>query len=182
LLTEHSQPVHLLEYGLSCDSKHIAQYPQSVGYLPDISFLSFGKPKDVWRPILKIYEQRLDKATTFKHVVLRERGNGPDEVKANATKALEPHTGQGTFVLVFDERGKSLTSTQLAKVFAGARPKKVAVVIGTSYGLADAFLANADRLVNLGSMTLPHEIARVTALEQIYRSETILAGHPYHHA
>ncbi|MCL4129651.1 UNVERIFIED_CONTAM: hypothetical protein GTU68_011171 [Idotea baltica] len=31
-------------------------------------------------------------------------------------------------------------------------------------------------------MTLPHEIARATALEQIYRAETILAGHPYHHS
>ena len=153
-----------------------------MGHLPDISFLSFGKPKDVWRPILKIYEQRLEKATTFKHVILREKGNGSNEVKANATKALEPHTGEGSFVLVFDERGKSLTSTGLANLLAGARPKKVAAVIGTSYGLADAFLSNADQVVNLGSMTLPHEIARATALEQIYRAETILAGHPYHHA
>ncbi len=129
-----------------------------------------------------MYEQRLERTTTFKHVVLREKGSGQQEVKADATKALEPHTGHGSFVLVFDERGKSFTSTGLANLLAGARPKKVAAVIGTSYGLADDFLANADRVVNLGSMTLPHEIARVTALEQIYRAETILAGHPYHHS
>jgi len=153
-----------------------------VGHLPDITLLSFGKPKAMWKPILEIYEKRLAKATGFKHVILREKGDGPDDVKANASKLLEPHCGSGTYVLVFDERGKSLTSPGFAKVLQGARPNKVAVVIGTSYGLADDFLARADRLVNLGSMTLAHEIARASAIEQLYRAETILAGHPYHHA
>ena len=153
-----------------------------MGHLPDIAFVSFGKPKAVWKPILEIYEKRLAKATTFKHVILREKGDGPADVQANATKLLEPYSGPGVFVLVFDERGKSLTSPAFAKVLQGARPKKVTAVIGTSYGLADDFLTRADRLVNLGAMTLPHEIARSTALEQIYRANTILAGHPYHHS
>lgn len=153
-----------------------------MGQLPDISFFSFGKPKAIWKPILEIYEKRLAKATGFRHVILREKGDGPEAVKANASKLLEPHCGDGTFVVVFDERGKSFTSPAFATLLQGARPRKIAAVIGTSYGLADDFLARADRLVNLGSMTLPHEIARATALEQIYRAETILAGHPYHHS
>ena len=136
----------------------------------------------MWKPILQTYEQRLNKAINFKHVILREKGDGPDAVKAAATKLLEPHTGTDVVVVVFDERGKTLTSPKLARLLASARPRKVAAVIGTSYGLADDVLSQADHLVNLGALTLPHEIARVTALEQIYRSETILAGHPYHHA
>ena len=153
-----------------------------MGHLPDISFVSFGKPKSVWKPILEIYEKRLAKATGFRHVILREKGDRPDEVKSNATRLLEPHCGPGVVVVVFDERGKSLTSPAFARLLQGARPKKVTAVIGTSYGLADDFLGRADRLVNLGAMTLPHELARATALEQIYRAETILAGHPYHHS
>lgn len=153
-----------------------------MGFLPDVSFVSFGKPKDIWRPILGIYEQRLAKATSFKHVVLREKGDGQEGVKAAATKLLEPHCGSGSFVLVFDERGKSLSSIAFANLLSSVRPKKLTTVIGTSYGLSDDFLGSADRLVNLGPMTLPHEIARVTALEQIYRAETILANHPYHHS
>ena len=153
-----------------------------VGHLPDISFLTFGKPKEVWRPILTIYEQRLDKATNFKHIILREKGDGAEGVKVTASKSLEPHAGSGTFVLVFDERGKAFSSAAFARLLTQARPNKVAAVIGTSYGLADDFLARADQLVSLGAMTLPHEIARVTALEQIYRAETILANHPYHHS
>lgn len=153
-----------------------------MGHLPDISFLSFGKPKAIWKPILEIYEKRLSKAIGFKHVILREKGAGPDDVKANASKLLEPHCGPGVFVVVFDERGKSFSSPAFAKLLQNARPRKVTAIIGTSYGLADDFSARADRLVNLGSMTLPHEMARATALEQIYRAETILAGHPYHHS
>lgn len=153
-----------------------------MGHLPEIVFLSFGKPKAMWKPILQVYEQRLANAINFKHVVLREKGEDAAAVKANATKLLERHTGDGVYLLVFDERGKSLSSPALAKALALVRPQKLAAVIGTSYGLADDFLARADRLVNLGAMTLPHEIARATALEQLYRSETILAGHPYHHS
>jgi len=139
----------------------------------------------MWKPILETYEQRLVKAggrSGFAHVVLREKGEGPEQVKSNATKLLEPHVADGVFVLAFDERGKSFTSPAFAKLLAGVRPKKLVAIIGTSYGLSDETLKRADRLVNLGAMTLPHEIARATALEQLYRAETILAGHPYHHA
>jgi len=152
-----------------------------MGHLPAIDFLSFGKPKQMWRPILEVYEKRLSKATQFRHVILREKGENPDAVKANADKLLASHLDDGPFLLVFDERGKSLTSPKFASALAAARPRQVVAVVGTSYGLSDELLARADQLVNLGAMTLPHEIARATALEQIYRAETILAGHPYHH-
>lgn len=152
-----------------------------MGQLPDITFVSFGKPKAIWRPVLEVYEQRLAKATRFEHVVLRERGSTSNDVLSNATKLLQPHLTGDRFVVIFDERGKPVTSTGLAKLLAAARPKPVTAVIGTSYGLADEVLRRADRLVNLGAMTLPHEIARTIALEQIYRADTILAGHPYHH-
>ena len=151
-----------------------------MGQLPDTTFLSFGKPKAMWRPILDTYEKRLAKAGSFKHVILREKGEDAAAVKAAASKLVEPYC-EDAYVLVFDERGKDLTSPKFAQLLAAVRPKKLTAIIGTSYGLADADLADADRLVRLGAMTLPHEIARATALEQLYRAETILAGHPYHH-
>lgn len=152
-----------------------------MGQLPSITFVSFGKPKAMWRPILETYEKRLAKATDFRHVVLRERGADVAEVKAGATKQLEPHLAAGRFVVVFDERGKGYTSANFATLLAGARPRPVIAIVGTSHGLGDDVIERADRLVNLGAMTLPHEIARATALEQLYRADTILSGHPYHH-
>ena len=153
-----------------------------MGQLPPVTFVSFGKPKAMWQPIVQTYEQRLAKATRFQHVLLREKGANPAAVKAAATKLLDPHIGSDSFVVVFDERGKSYDSPAFAKLLASARPKPITAVIGTSYGLAEEVLSRADRLVSLGAMTLPHEIARATALEQIYRADTILSGHPYHHS
>jgi 23S rRNA (pseudouridine1915-N3)-methyltransferase len=153
-----------------------------MAQLPAIDFLSFGKPKQMWRPILDVYETRLAKATKFRHVILREKGEGADAVKAGADKQIATYVDDNPFVLVFDERGKAMTSVAFATMLANVRPRRLVAIIGTSYGLSDQTLAAADRKVGLGPMTLPHEIARATALEQIYRAETILTGHPYHHA
>jgi 23S rRNA (pseudouridine1915-N3)-methyltransferase len=52
-------------------------------------------------------------------------------------------------------------------------------VIGGAYGMED--LERADHRLSLGPMTLPHQLARVVLLEQLYRGHKILAGEPYHH-
>ena len=59
-----------------------------------------------------------------------------------------------------------------------ARP--VALMIGGSYGLAPRLLESATARWSLGTLTLPHELARVVVVEQIYRAFTILRGEPYH--
>ena len=75
-----------------------------MGQLPDTTFLSFGKPKAMWRPILDTYEKRLTKAGAFRHVILREKGEDAAAVKAAASKLVEPYC-EDAYVLVFDERG-----------------------------------------------------------------------------
>jgi 23S rRNA (pseudouridine1915-N3)-methyltransferase len=52
--------------------------------------------------------------------------------------------------------------------------------IGGAEGLGAAVLDRADAILSLGSMTWPHLLARVMLLEQLYRAQQILAGHPYH--
>jgi 23S rRNA (pseudouridine1915-N3)-methyltransferase len=59
-----------------------------------------------------------------------------------------------------------------------ARP--VTFVLGGSHGLAAGLLQRADARWSLGPLTLPHELARVVVLEQLYRAFTILRGEPYH--
>jgi 23S rRNA (pseudouridine1915-N3)-methyltransferase len=57
----------------------------------------------------------------------------------------------------------------------------VCFVVGGAYGLDNAVRERAARLISLSPMTLPHELARVLLLEQIYRAERILRNSPYHH-
>ncbi len=86
-------------------------------------------------------------------------------------------------LVALDEKGKALTSDDLAGFVAGQRDtgvKHMVFAIGGPDGQAPALIQRADRTVCLGAMTWPHQIARVLLAEQLYRAASILAGHPYH--
>lgn len=96
-------------------------------------------------------------------------------------QALSPET---TLVL-FDERGKSLSSEAFAaflqqKMNAGTR--KLSFVLGGPFGFHPSIYERANDRVSLSPMTFPHQMVRLFAAEQIYRAFSILGGEPYHHA
>ncbi len=83
----------------------------------------------------------------------------------------------------FDERGEPVSSADFARFIARERDvgrKALWFVIGGSEGLDPRLRARARSVFCFGGMTLPHQIVRVLAAEQIYRAMTILSGHPYH--
>jgi 23S rRNA (pseudouridine1915-N3)-methyltransferase len=85
-------------------------------------------------------------------------------------------------VVLLDERGKQLSSEAFAAWLGRARDTGRQLIV-FAIGPADGWSAQrprADLLLSLGSMTLPHELARVAICEQVYRALTILGGHPYH--
>ena len=87
------------------------------------------------------------------------------------------------FLVLLDSRGKQFSSEELAE-FLRQRQESSSQPLVFAIGGADGFSAetrkSAGLILSLGKMTLPHELARVVLLEQIYRAFTILAGHPYH--
>ena len=86
-------------------------------------------------------------------------------------------------VVLFDSRGDLLTSGEFAHFLGRLRDEgsqRVLFCLGPADGWSKVALARADRVLSLGRMTLPHELARAVVAEQIYRALTILAGHPYH--
>ena len=78
--------------------------------------------------------------------------------------------------------GQAMTSDDFARQLEEwqHRNRDVAFVIGGAHGLDAAVLDAADQKLSLSAMTLPHEIARLTLLEQLYRACTIIRGEPYH--
>lgn len=86
-------------------------------------------------------------------------------------------------VWVLDERGQQPTSRELSTRLNRVRHSGglgIVCCIGGADGHSDALRARADYLVSLSRLTLPHRLARVVLLEQLYRATTILAGEPYH--
>jgi 23S rRNA (pseudouridine1915-N3)-methyltransferase len=81
-------------------------------------------------------------------------------------------------VIALDEHGKDLTTVQFAELLKS----EVAFVIGGPAGLPNEIREKADLLLKLSSLTLPHALAQVVLMEQIYRAATLLTGHPYHRA
>ena len=81
-------------------------------------------------------------------------------------------------LVALDERGKDMTTQQ----FAALLKAETTFVIGGPDGLDDAVKKDAALLLRLSSLTLPHALAQVVLLEQIYRAATMLTGHPYHRA
>ncbi len=87
-------------------------------------------------------------------------------------------------LIVLDEHGDRLTSRQLAKLvlkWTDAPNQRPVFVIGGPFGLSDEVKKAARARIRLSDMTLPHELARLLLLEQLYRAGTILKNMPYHH-
>lgn len=94
-----------------------------------------------------------------------------------------PPVAPGTIIVILDEKGKSLGSLAFADLIGRWRDdgvREIRFLIGAADGFDDATRANADFLLNFGALTWPHMLARAMLAEQLWRSASILAGHPYH--
>ena len=83
---------------------------------------------------------------------------------------------RGARVVALDERGKDYGTRQFAEILKS----ETAFVIGGADGLPADLKNEAWLLLRLSSLTLPHALAQVVLLEQLYRAASLLTGHPYH--
>ena len=85
-------------------------------------------------------------------------------------------------LVLLDLRGKQLSSEELAELFEREQLQSLPLLfaIGGADGFSEQARHEAAFVLSLGRMTLPHELARVLLLEQLYRAFTILKKHPYH--
>jgi len=100
-------------------------------------------------------------------------------VEAERIRAALP---KRCFKVVLDERGKPATTADIARRIERWKQDghDVAFVIGGADGTASALQQEADLLLSLSPLTLPHGLCRVLLSEQLYRAASLLAGHPYH--
>jgi 23S rRNA (pseudouridine1915-N3)-methyltransferase len=110
------------------------------------------------------------------------RGGGAARALAREGERLLATLAPGDYVIALDERGRELTTQELARWlgFRKQQGEDLAFVVGGPDGLAPAVRARSNFTLALSRLTLPHALARVVLTEQLYRAHCILANHPYH--
>jgi len=132
------------------------------------------------------FQVRLPREWRFEivEVPVAARGDNADveRLKRAEGEKLLRAIPDGAEVIAFDERGESLSTAEWAKAIRAWQRdgRDVALLIGGPDGLAPECLTRAQRRWSLSKLTLPHALARVMALEQLYRAWTVTQGHPYH--
>lgn len=124
---------------------------------------------------IRRYERRLEVVE-----VRPAKGGGAAERASREGKALLGRLPTRGLRVALDEGGESLSTARFAHGLLERRGEGLSFVIGGPEGLSDELLDGCDRRLALGPMTLPHELARVILLEQVYRGLSFLAGAPYH--
>ena len=132
------------------------------------------------------YEKLISRYARMETVELREAGGDPirrgDSLRREA-KAILGRIPDDAFVCVLDREGEEFSSEELA-LWLGERRRAATdlwFVIGGPFGLDGEVFVRANYRLSFGRITLPHQLARVVLLEQIYRAHKILAGEPYHY-
>ncbi len=156
-----------------------------------LSLLAIGKMKK--GPETDLLERYLDRAEKagkqlgISSVAMIEhsesRAASVELRKGEEAKLLVGAAKPGAFIIALDEHGKDIGSADLAELARGNMENAVpemAFVIGGPDGHGQEILQSANLVLRMGKMTWPHQLARVMLAEQLYRSITILSGHPYH--
>lgn len=114
--------------------------------------------------------------------VERSGSKTAETVMALERGKIEAAIPKGARIVALDERGKDVTTAQLAQLLTQWQQdgRDVTFVIGGADGLDAGFKASADMLVRISSLTLPHGMVRVLLAEQLYRAWSITQNHPYH--
>jgi 23S rRNA (pseudouridine1915-N3)-methyltransferase len=136
-----------------------------------------------------LFEKRLKHMCRFEHTEVRDakrKGSSPADVlrwKAQEAEHIQSALSGASTWVALDERGESWGSEQLASYIQECQTRShtgLAFVIGGPDGFDASLLKSAPKRLCLGKMTLPHELARLVLLEQLYRAHSILANTPYH--
>ena len=148
--------------------------------------VTVGRLKDgAIREACNEYVTRVQRYVKLEVAEVRDGGRRDNRAalaREDEGKALLKAIPASSQVVALTRSGETETSSQFAERLEGWRDRglDIAFVIGGAHGLDEAVLKRANHRLSLSSWTLPHELARLTLLEQLYRACTILRGEPYH--
>jgi 23S rRNA (pseudouridine1915-N3)-methyltransferase len=144
-----------------------------------------GRDRSGWfEPGVQGYAERLRRYAELDLLELpAARGTlPPADARRREGEALLGKVRPDSWLVALDERGTQVDSVELSRLVATARDagRELVFCIGGDEGLDASVRDRAWKIVALSRMTLPHRLARLVLLEQLYRAFTLLRGEPYH--
>ncbi len=167
----------------ACGGLVLRALPRHAAAMPDDNLIAVGRlGRSAEAELFARYAVRLRPRLALTE--LADGRGAPAEIKRREADALLAALPAGAFAIVLDMAGEAPGSAGLATRLAAWRgtARPLAFLIGGAEGLAARVLARADAVLSLGPFTWPHALARVMLAEQLYRAQSIAAGHPYHRA
>lgn len=150
-----------------------------------ISIVAVGRARQgPERTLFEHYVKRIRMPLNLREVP-ESRGISPVEIRKKTTSSNTRVIPVDSRVVALDERGRNLTSTQFAEHLRQWRDDGIAeliFIIGGADGLDAGLRDSADLIMSFGRVTWPHLLTRALLAEQLYRTQQILDGHPYHRA
>jgi len=154
-----------------------------------IQLWSIGKENDAYiNEGIKIFQKRLQHYTDFDIKLIPTAKQAASlsvpELKKQEGKIILDLLQPQDYLLALDERGKTMTTVQLADFLQqrnNAGTRQLIILIGGAFGLDTAVLQRAQQQLSLSSLTFPHQLVRLIVTEQLYRAYTVLNNEKYHH-
>lgn len=151
-----------------------------------LGFLFVGRAKNPHLAALESeYLKKISHYLPISHDCLKDGlAKSPERRCQDEGVRLLARIDPNDFVIVADQNGRPFDTERLARQFAewmNRGFKKLFFVVGGAYGLDESVKQRAQLMLSLATLTLPHELARVILLEQVYRCQTLLRGEKYHH-
>ena len=112
-------------------------------------------------------------------------GLSTEDLKKGESESILPLLKADDILIVLDEKGKQLTSGQLAELIqtnANKSTKKMIFLVGGAFGVNENVIRRADYVWSLSQLVFPHQLVRLILAEQVYRACTILRNEKYHHS
>ncbi len=151
-----------------------------------INLIAIGKKMPDWvQSGINHYQKQLPNSLNFTLIALeaqKRKGKNIAQIKELEGELLIKASKDSNLIIAFDEHGKQHTTKAIAKQLGNWQQDgdSVSLLIGGADGLSDMVKSHANQLWGLSNLTMPHSMARLLAVEQLYRAHSLLTNHPYH--
>ena len=148
-----------------------------------IRLVCIGNLKEkFWQSATEEYKKRLQKFCNLQIIELDEQNKYQDVNKILSEEGKSIIANLGGYNILLDIEGKAYSSEDLANKIKQTllSSSTITFIIGGSYGVSDEVKRSVQERISFGKITMPHNLARVVALEQIYRAFMINSGAKYH--